>query len=392
MHSGNREDYRKQKDLEAARKAGNIPAEVDEEGREINPHIPQFMSQAPWYVDSKKPSLKHQRDFKEKKQIDPNNWYARGVRKETAATKYRKGACENCGAMSHKTKECMERPRKKGAKWTGKDIMPDEVITHVEFDFDKKRDRWNGYDPKQHLELIQEWEIIEEARKKKKAEDLDKAIASGTTEDLEKHLGSSDEESGDEDKYAEKTDMPGQKLDLKSRTTIRNLRIREDTAKYLRNLDPDSAYYDPKSRSMRENPYQGKDPNELPYAGDNFVKDTGESHQIGQMQLLAWEAERRGNSNIHLQANPTESYGGTEHLVKPEVASLAQDEHYVEYSRYGKPLKGVEKAVKKSRYPEDVYIHNHTGVWGSYWKSGKWGYSCCHQTVKNSYCIPSLKK
>jgi pre-mRNA-processing factor SLU7 len=30
--------------------------------------------------------------------------------------------------------------------------------------------------------------------------------------------------------------------------------IREDTAKYLRNLDESSAFYDPKTRSMRENP------------------------------------------------------------------------------------------------------------------------------------------
>lgn len=35
-------------------------------------------------------------------------------------------------------------------------------------------------------------------------------------------------------------------------------------SQYLRNLDPNSAYYDPKTRSMRENPYSnaGKNPDE----------------------------------------------------------------------------------------------------------------------------------
>jgi pre-mRNA-processing factor SLU7 len=37
------------------------------------------------------------------------------------------GACENCGAMTHKKKDCMERPRKLGAKFTGKNIARDEV-------------------------------------------------------------------------------------------------------------------------------------------------------------------------------------------------------------------------------------------------------------------------
>lgn len=51
---------------------------------------------------------------------------------------------------------------------------------------------------------------------------------------------------------------PGQSVDMDSRTriTVRNLRIREDTAKYLYNLNSDSAHYDPKSRSMRENPFE----------------------------------------------------------------------------------------------------------------------------------------
>jgi hypothetical protein len=40
-----------------------------------------------------------------------------------------KGACANCGAMSHKTKDCTERPRKLGAKYTGKDIQVGKLST-----------------------------------------------------------------------------------------------------------------------------------------------------------------------------------------------------------------------------------------------------------------------
>lgn len=45
----------------------------------------------------------------------------------------------------------------------------------------------------------------------------------------------------------------------------RNLRIREDTAKYLLNLDVNSSHYDPKTRSMREDPLPDADPNEKFY-------------------------------------------------------------------------------------------------------------------------------
>jgi len=42
--------------------------------------------------------------------------------------------------------------------------------------------------------------------------------------------------------------------------------IREDTAKYLLNLDVNSAYYDPKTRAMHENP--------LPIGEDSKVRHT----------------------------------------------------------------------------------------------------------------------
>jgi hypothetical protein len=45
-----------------------------------------------------------------------------------------------------------------------------------------------------------------------------------------------------------------------------------------------------------------------------------------------------------------------------------------------------EKALPRSKYEEDVYINNHTYVWGSWWKDHQWGYKCCKQMIRNSYC------
>jgi pre-mRNA-processing factor SLU7 len=79
-----KEEYRRQKDLDAARKAGTAPAAIDDEGNEINPHTPQFMLNAPWYVDTGKVSLKHQKAPEKRKGpkfgADDNYWYARGKR------------------------------------------------------------------------------------------------------------------------------------------------------------------------------------------------------------------------------------------------------------------------------------------------------------------------
>ncbi len=43
----------------------------------------------------------------------------------------------------------------------------------------------------------------------------------------------------------------------------------------------------------------------------------------------------------------------------------------------------------RSKYEEDVCINNHTAVWGSWWQDHQWGYACCRQMVKNSYCLGS---
>ena len=76
---------------------------MDEDGKEINPHIPQYMSTSPWYLSQGNgPTLKHQRNWKintpsaikvaGESAATANNWYDRGS-KTFQAKKFRKGAC-----------------------------------------------------------------------------------------------------------------------------------------------------------------------------------------------------------------------------------------------------------------------------------------------------------
>ncbi|KAF9501873.1 hypothetical protein BDN71DRAFT_1584909 [Pleurotus eryngii] len=421
-----REEFRRQKDLDAARKAGTAPAALDEEGKPINPHIPQYISQVPWYLDTGVPSLSHQRrPDEDEPESALNSWYDRGLKAGPAAKKYRKGACENCGSMTHKKQDCLERPRKKGAKYTGKNIQADDVIQDVAAGYAAKRDRWNGYDAAEFKKVYEEYAAVEEARQKVREEEIDnqtttdlaavrKVAKAGKTEkEADPDFGSSDEEDADEDKYADAADAVGQKLDAKTRITVRNLRIREDTAKYLINLDPSSAYYDPKTRSMRDAPLKDVPAEEAVFAGDNFLRFSGEAPEVQKLQLFAWQAAARGN-DVHLNANPTQGellhhefrekkaelkdttkvsilakYGGAEYLAAPpKELRQGQTEDYVEYSRTGQVVKGRERAKAKSKYLEDVYINNHTGVWGSWYDpiSDAWGYACCHSLVHASYC------
>ncbi|GKC84629.1 pre-mRNA-splicing factor SLU7-like protein, partial [Tanacetum coccineum] len=70
----------------------------------------------------------------------------------------------------------------------------------------------------------------------------------------------------------------------------------------------------------------------------------------------------------------------------PRELLLGQSEREVEYDRAGRIIRGQEMALPKSKYEVDVCISNHTTVWGSWWKDHQWGYKCCKQFVKLSYC------
>ncbi|KAJ4722718.1 pre-mRNA-splicing factor SLU7 [Melia azedarach] len=273
--------------------------------------------------------------------------------------------------MTHNAKSCMERPRKKGAKWTNMHIAPDEKIETFELDYDGKRDRWNGYDAATYARNG-EGEISDE-------DDDDDALKV------------------DEAKVDESKQMDFAKVEKRVRTTgggstgtVRNLRIREDTAKYLLNLDVNSAYYDPKTRSMREDPLPDADPNEKFYGGDNQYRMSQDIH----MQAAPSQAELlyknykiiKEKLKSRLKVSIMEKYGNaaTEQEMPRELL-LGQSERQVEYDRAGRIIQG-EMSLPRSKYEEDIYINNHTSVWGSWWKDHQWGYKCCKQTIKNSYC------
>jgi pre-mRNA-processing factor SLU7 len=458
---------------------------LDTDGKMINPHNPEFLTKVPWYLGNNQgPSLKHH-NIQKKDHILSLNEAEQLIERKIAAqheaisttskTVFRKGACKNCGAVTHKEKDCLERPRSaKRAAWkTGVDIAPDEVVLkledHGKVSYAAKRDQWKGYDPEEFQEVIGRHERIQkekqvqklamtnkekeaasktEKESKKKKKDRKKSKADG--EDAEKttsdasddsdsgsDFGESDEENssdgegggGDETKEflakdEETRDFQGTVIPQGGvggngmRVTVRNLRIREDTPKYLQNLALDSAFYDPKSRSMRANPFPDANPEDLPFAGDNFIRYSGDAIKLAQNQVLCWEMQARGeNANIDVISNPSqaellhkqftvkkavvenekkkailEKYadGKATPALDPRLR-LGQTESYVEYGKDGKLMKESKSTSVASKYEEDLLIHNHTSVWGSYYSrlQGGWGYACCHSLLKNSICVGS---
>lgn len=457
-----REDAKKQKQMQEARQAGTAAPEMDEStGKMINPHNPSFITQAPWYLNQDKPSLKHHRAWN-MKEAGTKDWYKRGT-KGDVKTKFLRGACENCGAMTHTNKYCVERPRQVGAKWNGKNLMPDEYIEDLSLDWDGKRDRWNGFQADDYKDIMEEWEKVEQERRNRKAAEMEERAKlrerlkaqkralkkqrkvrrrqlrrQAEGKDLDSDTGDSDtgdsdtDSDTDSDSDASDDEDLGEKMrdfdkttaaistkDDKLRTTTRNLRIREDTAKYLLNLDVNSAFYDPKSRSMRDDPFKHlKDEEKGVFRGDNFLSSSGDTKKLTELMVFAWDAYKHGEK-VHDTAQPTQAskmfevfkqrsddlktkqkeelmakYGGHEHLDAPKELIYGQTDSYVEYSRDGRVLKGRERAYVKSKYEEDLLVGNHSSIWGSWYDPAQkaWGFACCQQCMKNAYCVPLKRR
>ncbi|KAK3943998.1 Pre-mRNA-splicing factor slu-7 [Diplogelasinospora grovesii] len=378
-----------------------LPGPASRKGE--NQYMPYFISKQPFYVEQDETdSLAHQRSARPvvDKDEEKAKLAEKGRRAGPARTKWVKGACENCGAMGHKKKDCLERPRKLGAKVTGRDIQADRVaLDDGNLSFDAKRDLYRGYDPKQYQEVIEEYNLLEEARREAL---LQEAIKNGKGGGKE----------GEVDAYEEGFKVPEDDPDMmgKDRAAIRRpMRIREDTAKYLISLDLDAAHYNPKKRTFDNKGALADKSAEL-YEQERFLRESGDAGEFEKATRYAWEAqEKMGDTVWHPQANPTAglllhrleneeretkrrkraemlaSQYGEQPTVPDALKVATESETYVEYDEVGL-IKGAPKKEVRSKYDEDVFINNHTSVWGSWWSDFKWGYACCHSLIKNSYC------
>lgn len=123
-------------------------------------NTPNFIKQLPWYAQDAQGGG----ELIKIPQMEPKgfieDWYNRSER-GSQATSYRKGACENCGAMGHSRKDCTERPRKNTAKFSSKNIAADDVVKDIRMNWEIKRDRWNGYTPEMYGEVIDDYKKYE---------------------------------------------------------------------------------------------------------------------------------------------------------------------------------------------------------------------------------------
>lgn len=379
----------------------NIPKDSNE--KVLNPHIPKYIVRKPWYSTNlqEDDKLNHQRlgkeieEKKKKKKANLNTWYKKG--KDTIvyqSTKFRKGACKNCGSMDHKAKDCMERPRRKKAKFTNKNIAPDRQIENLDgkLDYAAKRDNWSNYDLDNYQEVFDKYKILEKERRKMLNQKFTKEQLKNRKDEDKKNL---EEES---DTFAVGAH------DGKTRTSFRNLRGRDDIAKYLLNIEENAPFYEPKTRSLRGNPNEGK--KDAFYKGDNANRYTGDYNAFKEVNYFAWEAQKRGK-NLQLSTNPSKTELAHKEYLEKKKNLLKQTKKKI-LTNYGiqdnsttknlfpEPLnqknhipqnpRMKKKKIITSRYSEDVFVNGHSSVFGSYWKDGKWGYACCKQFDKYCEC------
>lgn len=107
------------------------------------------------------------------------------------------------------------------------------------------------------------------------------------------------------------------------------MRQREDTAKYLRNLDPKSAVYDGKSRIMKDNPNPDFPEDQQMFKGDNFIKFTGDALSLMQQEAFMVKANQTMKDKVPNRDDDAQGGNELNTIAMPSQIEILRKAHDV---------------------------------------------------------------
>ena len=246
--------------------------------------------------------------------------------------------CENCGALDHLRRDCVERPRKILLTQPGNfNLSAGKEKISKKVNYDKKRDHWASFDAGVGFErVLDTWEATEE---------ISRSVPSSKPPAPLFRF----------DAPVKLDPVTEMKEDI-TRTNTANIRIREDRAGYLNDLDADASLYNPKSRRLHAE-------------GDDFVK-AGEGGGLVSQPTLAEKNEKMIKIKKEQEA-----------LRKRQQLELV----YGEISRDVINVEPVETQKASVIQIEQKIVKSvksdHSEIFGSFFNKSlqKWGFACCHK-------------
>lgn len=276
----------------------------NQRGKQENIHIPRYIKNQPWYykdLDGSKNEgdgddeeknddyLIHHRQLKKGGALDIDNnsepKIGLGIKDEFRMINIVKTGpvggnnCTNCGSSDHVKRDCLERPRKLANSFKNVNrIVSIRNDSSDNSDWDARKDRWFGYTGKEYNDLLKDWE-----RKKidaKKPEEQDEELLWDTDEEVElMKLGLYKNVMG----TLKQDDLQNSQLQRAS------VRLREDRAAYLNDVNSDEIKYDPKSRLYKSEVLGSVDEKSRMFRRHL----TGEAQELNELNRFSRENAKR---------------------------------------------------------------------------------------------------
>ncbi|SCU85797.1 LANO_0C05424g1_1 [Lachancea nothofagi CBS 11611] len=324
--------------------------------RQENAHIPKYIKDQPWFYKNLTASAEedsdylahHRRSNRPDNDLDIDNnsepKVGRGIQDEyerVSTTKSLKGprfdrdSCSNCGILGHHAKDCLEAPRKRRARFSTSETAQVERRKDSGYSWDAKKDRWYGYEGEDNDAVLRKKQDQFQTR-------LDKSIeadAVDTDEEIElAALGLYKEETTG---IVVQDDAQGSKLRA-------SVRLREDRAAYLNDINSETLNYDPKSRL-----YKTDDLGEIDSESKMFHRHlTGESLELSKLNRFAREQTLKSGIKDEIEdaakmkhvlvANPTKY----ELLMKQDQSKPAAAEPNSQKTQSAKKITGTKQSLE----------------------------------------------